>query len=193
MRAYAKQAKNRQLEIDAAEIRIRAERRVGELIQQQRESVGLNRGTAGAGRPTKGGSRKEPPNVQPPRLIDAGIDKKLSARAQQLAAVPEPKFNAMIADWRGRVAQETERVTTNLIRAGEREQKTCRPRAAAIPYGSERYWSANGEQPPQGRCHDCGVLPGGIHHKHCDMEECRQCGGQALGCECTDPSMVQRS
>ena len=36
MRAYAKQAKNRQLEIDAAEIRIRAERRVGELIFRQK-------------------------------------------------------------------------------------------------------------------------------------------------------------
>ncbi len=33
-------------------------------------------------------------------LADAGIDKKLSARAQQLAAVPEKKFNAMLGDWR---------------------------------------------------------------------------------------------
>jgi hypothetical protein len=32
VRAYAKQAKNKQLEIDAAEIRIRAERRLGELM-----------------------------------------------------------------------------------------------------------------------------------------------------------------
>ena len=31
MRAYAKQAKNKELEIDAAEIRMRAERKVGEL------------------------------------------------------------------------------------------------------------------------------------------------------------------
>jgi hypothetical protein len=32
MRAYARQAKNRGLEIDAAEIRMRAERRLGELL-----------------------------------------------------------------------------------------------------------------------------------------------------------------
>src|SRR5690606_23443592 len=40
MRVYAHQAKNRQLEIDAAEIRIRAERRLGELIVEQKETVG---------------------------------------------------------------------------------------------------------------------------------------------------------
>ena len=41
MRAYAKQARNRGLEVDAAEIRIKAERRLGELIKAQRETVGL--------------------------------------------------------------------------------------------------------------------------------------------------------
>jgi hypothetical protein len=35
LRAYALQAKNRELEIDAAEIRIRAERRLGELQAEQ--------------------------------------------------------------------------------------------------------------------------------------------------------------
>jgi hypothetical protein len=36
MRAYAHQSKNRQLEIDAAEIRIRAERRLGQLLRNRR-------------------------------------------------------------------------------------------------------------------------------------------------------------
>lgn len=44
MQAYARQAKNRQLEIDAAEIRMRAERRLGEMIRIQKETVGLARG-----------------------------------------------------------------------------------------------------------------------------------------------------
>ena len=34
IRAYARQAKNKELEIDAVEIRIRAERRLGELLNR---------------------------------------------------------------------------------------------------------------------------------------------------------------
>jgi hypothetical protein len=48
MRAYARQAKNKQLEADAAEVRFRAERRIGELMAAQRATVGLN----GGGRPS---------------------------------------------------------------------------------------------------------------------------------------------
>src|SRR4051812_8877275 len=44
MRAYAKQVKNKDLEIDAAEIRMRAEIRIGELAIEQERTVGLNRG-----------------------------------------------------------------------------------------------------------------------------------------------------
>jgi DNA-binding helix-hairpin-helix protein with protein kinase domain len=50
IRYYAKQAKNRQLEIDASEIRIRAERRLGEMIVEQEKTMGLNTGRAGMGR-----------------------------------------------------------------------------------------------------------------------------------------------
>ncbi len=59
--------------VDAAEIRMRAERRLGELIRAQRETVGL----APAGRPRKIGSDEEPIS-KPPTLADAGIDKKRS-------------------------------------------------------------------------------------------------------------------
>ena len=44
MRAYARQAKNRQLEVDTAEIRMRAERRLGEIIKAQKDTVGLAKG-----------------------------------------------------------------------------------------------------------------------------------------------------
>jgi len=40
--AYARQAKNRELEADAIEIRIRATRRIDQLRQAQKETVGLN-------------------------------------------------------------------------------------------------------------------------------------------------------
>jgi hypothetical protein len=54
---------------------IRAERRLGELIEAQKETVGLNRGTAGAGRPRLGGVKVTPPKDDRPTLAAAGIDK----------------------------------------------------------------------------------------------------------------------
>ena len=84
MRVYSRQAKNRQMEIDAAEIRIRAERKIGLLMQEQRESVGLSEG----GRPAKTGSQSDPVN-QPPTLSESGIDKHLADRARKTAAIPD--------------------------------------------------------------------------------------------------------
>jgi hypothetical protein len=52
MRAYARQAKNKQLEIDASEIRFRAERRIGELGRAMRS-------------PTARNPRKSVPSVSP--------------------------------------------------------------------------------------------------------------------------------
>lgn len=109
MQAYARQAKNRSMETDAAEIRIRAERRLGELIHAQKETVGLNRGAF------VGGTEKEPPRDERPTLADAGIDKKLSSRAQKLAALPTDEFESRIGTWRSEIEQENERITTDLL------------------------------------------------------------------------------
>jgi len=37
---------------------------------------------------------------------------------------------------------------------------------------------------PTGRCHDCNIKHGGIHHFGCDVERCPKCGLQLIGCEC---------
>jgi hypothetical protein len=72
-----------EITLDAAEIRMRAERRLGELIAAQKATVGLNRGAAAGG--TKDGPRGPytAPRDSAPTLADAGIDKKLSSRAQR--------------------------------------------------------------------------------------------------------------
>ena len=44
MAAYARQAKNREFEADAIEIRMRATRRLDQLRQAQKEMVGLSAG-----------------------------------------------------------------------------------------------------------------------------------------------------
>lgn len=35
-----------------------------------------------------------------------------------------------------------------------------------------------------GRCRDCGVAKGGMHHPGCFAECCPRCGGQLVGCGC---------
>jgi hypothetical protein len=91
MRAYARQAKNRQLETDAAEIRIRAERRIGELMAAQRETVGMASGGEHGGRASKDGFRENPSNARP-TLAEAGIDKNLADRARKLARRPRRRI-----------------------------------------------------------------------------------------------------
>ena len=46
----ARRAKNREMEADAVEIRLRATRCLAELIQAQKERVGFSRGAAAGGR-----------------------------------------------------------------------------------------------------------------------------------------------
>jgi N6-adenosine-specific RNA methylase IME4 len=113
MRLYARQANNKQLEIDAAEIRIRAERRLGELIVAQKETVGLARG----GQPYQSATCSTKEQVETPTLAEVGIDRKLSMRAQKLASMPSGDFGQMLDNWRSRIVLENERVTTNILRA----------------------------------------------------------------------------
>jgi hypothetical protein len=100
VRAYAKQAKNKQLEIDAAEIRIRAERRLGELMAAQGETVGKAKGALGVG--TSAGYQKTRTQETPPTLAEAGIDKNLAQRARTYAAVPTEQFEALLTNKRKR-------------------------------------------------------------------------------------------
>lgn len=66
--------------LSSAEIRMRAERCLGELIKAQKETVGLNAGARGIG------ASAVPTENRTPTLADPGIDKKLSMRAQRVAA-----------------------------------------------------------------------------------------------------------
>lgn len=152
MRAYAHQAKNKQLEVDAAEIRIRAERRLGEMISEQKATIGLSTGSRGqlAGRDASGGSVVAPPERTAATLAEAGIDKKLSARAQKIAAVPAEQFEEMIGEWRCRVEAENERITVNLLKAGEKRMAEAAP-AEPVADEDREYdvlisaWEAAGE------------------------------------------------
>lgn len=108
--AYARQAKNHELEVDAAEIRIRAERRMGELLN----AMPKNTGAMGVGSALRAEER-----TQPPRLADMGISHNLSSRAQQIAAIPEPVFEATLAEHRDEQRAVTGRTMQKLQRQAE--------------------------------------------------------------------------
>lgn len=117
MRVCARIAKNRALEIDGAEIRLRAERRIGELIKAQRATFGL----AKAGRPTKKIGGFNPPISKPATLAEAGIDKDLAKRARKLSVLSLKAFERQIHEWRDRSAA-ADRVTLDLYRELRRRQ-----------------------------------------------------------------------
>jgi hypothetical protein len=50
MRAYAPTDENKQLEVDASGIRFRGERRIGKLMEAQKDTIGLNDGSRLVGR-----------------------------------------------------------------------------------------------------------------------------------------------
>ncbi|WP_413989355.1 hypothetical protein ACMDCR_25800 [Labrys okinawensis] len=71
---------NRQLEIDASEIRIRAERRIGELMAAQRDTGLLKPGGDGSNQHKQWVAEKP----KAPTLSEVGIDKNLADRARDL-------------------------------------------------------------------------------------------------------------
>lgn len=126
MRAYARQANNRQLEIDAAEIRMRAERRLGELMAEQRDTVGLAKGQLRRGSALN-------PREDKPTLAEAGIDKHLADRARKMAAMPEERFEEELGHWRESAKAQGGLVTTNILPGNaEPAQRDAKARTSAL-------------------------------------------------------------
>jgi N6-adenosine-specific RNA methylase IME4 len=111
VQAYARQAQNKELEADAVEIRMRATRRLGQLMEQQKETIGLNQG----GRPSKTGVSHTPVSST---LASQGINKNLAKNARKFSAPSEEEFDRLVTDAREAVS----RATRTVMRQAEIEE-----------------------------------------------------------------------
>jgi Zn ribbon nucleic-acid-binding protein len=90
--ADARQSKNTELERQAATIRLRAERRGGELLREMPKAKGAQGNPGGQGAKIV---RLHDGTAQ--TLDDLGISKRQSSDWQKLAAIPEEKFRNEVA------------------------------------------------------------------------------------------------
>lgn len=109
LRAYARQAKDKALEIDAREIRWRAERRIGEFIKVAPKHKG--------GRPAETGIEPIPVKT----LEEMGIHKALAMRARATAEIPEDSFERLVARVRAYAEQEKTRIPLDIVAAEKKE------------------------------------------------------------------------
>jgi N6-adenosine-specific RNA methylase IME4 len=127
MKAYARQAKNHSMEADAIEIRMRATRRMDQMRQGQKATIGLNRGVRRVG--------KKPARDDRPTLADAGIDKNLAHEGRKLGALSEREFEKAVTSARsavGTVIKTALRTDDKAERRAQREQDLAE-KTVALP------------------------------------------------------------
>lgn len=97
MRLYARQANDRQLMADAADIQMRATERLGEMIAAEKAA-----GHIGRGQPKKRNVESDDNSFRV-KLDEVGITRDLSARAQKYASLSGRAFEAMVHATRERI------------------------------------------------------------------------------------------
>ena len=126
LEVYARQAKNTEAERQACEIRLRAERKAGQLLHEIEKAKG--------GQPYQSGRAI---GRAPKPLADMGISRNQSSRWQKLAAVPEDDFEAVLAG--------PDRPTTHgLITANTEPQQSPIDRRAMWLWGRLRDFEREG-------------------------------------------------
>jgi N6-adenosine-specific RNA methylase IME4 len=126
MRAYAKQAKNRDMEADAVELRMRATRGLDQMRQAQAATVGLATGGEHGGRRRKiDGSRADPSNVHA-TLGAQGIDKHLAHQGRVLGRLSDDAFERKIAEARASAGRVFRRAVREVEIEHEREERRAR-------------------------------------------------------------------
>jgi N6-adenosine-specific RNA methylase IME4 len=133
IRAYARQANNHDLERDAIEIRMRATRRMDQMREKQKDTIGLARG--GGDKRSKHRGKRNP--TDPPTLAEAGIDKNLAKEGRKLGVMSEQEFEKAVSAARdavGRVVKDALRTESKKEHRAERERELG-TKQRALPHG----------------------------------------------------------
>ena len=135
LRVLARQARNLEPEIACAEIRIRAERRLGEIMAGHVAAGLIRPGNPGFDKPaTIRGDGTGSPRV---RLAELGIDERLADRCRKYAALAAEDFADRLAVRRA-AAERGARVSVRLDLADKAERRAAREaelgaKVAALP------------------------------------------------------------
>ena len=121
MRVYARQAEDVQMEQDAAEIRLRAIRRFGDLERQLHAEGLFHKG----GRPRETGHQSEPVSNRI-TLKDLGVNKRFSVQAQAASSISERAFEALVARKRHEIETHKGRVSLDVTTETKKEQRAKR-------------------------------------------------------------------
>jgi hypothetical protein len=118
MRFAARVAKNKDAEADCIVIRMRATRRLDQMRQAQKETVGLAKGGGG-----KHGRKRV---TEKPTLESQGIDKNLANQARVLGKLTDKQFEQTVADARDAVTRAVRTVVRQADISQQREDYTRR-------------------------------------------------------------------
>lgn len=121
MQVYAKQAKDRSLIDNATDIRVRAERKAGEMLRHM--TIFGERAVPGD---KESGRGKRP--LSKPTLGSLGISKQQSSRWQKLASVSNHQFERSLSEMKDQAVKSLDRTQ---VQSGKKQQRAKRERELA--------------------------------------------------------------
>jgi hypothetical protein len=127
MAAYARQAKDTELIQYATEIKVRAERRAGEMLAATAAS-GERAGQSEGGKraaDVRWGSQSHDATSNPPTLAEMGISKDQSSRWQSLAGMSDEHFETAVATAKDTAGQVT---TAFMLREAQKGKPQGKPK-----------------------------------------------------------------
>jgi hypothetical protein len=121
----------------AAEIKLRAERRAGEMLKEGKEKGQRDAGRGGDRKSQSQDADHEHATVKPATLEEIGINKSQSSRWQAIAAIPEVQFEQIIREAKEANREPTQRALLKVAReseqSGERRNQSLTVRKKSVP------------------------------------------------------------